>query len=181
MTPTYSPVLSLGASTDIPHIYLLSTFTTFIQLSEHTGVMPIRMEHLSTTKILKSNSPGKMLPNTSTTKMVSSHFNKRVSILVQSFTIDTFPCLSKRILLIAPMKQLLVYDDGTISLENIATHMDFTFPHTKIKKWEMNHDGFKFGVDIPLCLQENQDICHLDLHSVLQKAFYENTSPNCYM
>jgi hypothetical protein len=43
----------------------------------------------------------------------------------------------------------------------------------------MNHDGFEFGIDIPLHLQENQDIWHLDLHSVLQKVFYKKSSPNC--
>jgi hypothetical protein len=42
----------------------------------------------------------------------------------------------------------------------------------------MNHDGFEFGVDIPLHLQENQDIWRLDLHSVLQRAFYDKSSPN---
>jgi hypothetical protein len=42
----------------------------------------------------------------------------------------------------------------------------------------MNHDGFEFGIDIPLHLQENQDIWRLDLHSVLQKAFSEKSSPN---
>ena len=42
----------------------------------------------------------------------------------------------------------------------------------------MNRDGFEFGIDIPLHLQENQDIWRLDLHSILQKAFSDKTSKN---
>ena len=42
----------------------------------------------------------------------------------------------------------------------------------------MNHDGFDFGIDIPLHLQEYQDIWRLDLHMVLQKVFSDKSSPN---
>jgi hypothetical protein len=42
----------------------------------------------------------------------------------------------------------------------------------------MNHDGLEFGVNIPLHLQEHQDLWRLDLHSVLQKAFTDKSSSN---
>ena len=42
----------------------------------------------------------------------------------------------------------------------------------------MNHDGFEFGTNIPLHLQEYQDIWRLDLHTILQKVFPNKASPN---
>jgi hypothetical protein len=42
----------------------------------------------------------------------------------------------------------------------------------------MNHDGFEFGDNIPLHLQEFQDIWCLDLHTILQKAFSDKSSTN---
>jgi hypothetical protein len=42
----------------------------------------------------------------------------------------------------------------------------------------MIHDGFEFGIDIPLHLQENQDIWCLDLHTVLQQVFSDKQSKN---
>jgi hypothetical protein len=43
----------------------------------------------------------------------------------------------------------------------------------------VNHDGIAFGQNIPLHLQEHQDLWRLDLHTVLQKAFSDKTSVNC--
>lgn len=42
----------------------------------------------------------------------------------------------------------------------------------------MNHDGFEFGNNIPLHLQEYQDIWRLDLHTILQKVFPDKNSTN---
>jgi hypothetical protein len=39
--------------------------------------------------------------------------------------------------------------------------------------------GFEFGTNIPLHLQEFQDIWQLDLHNILQKSFPDKNSENC--